>query len=87
MQASAPSSAARRCSNIVHRRVGEAGVDDALLLVGEARGGLLRVVEDEAAGEEQRLGVLLELGRAWPARTPLVAISYSLVIKKPDPLG
>src|SRR5467141_963867 len=49
-----------------NRRVGEARVDEAALAAGEARSRLLGVVEDEARGEEQRLGVLVELGARLP---------------------
>ena len=44
------------------RGIGEARVDEAFLAAAEARRGLLGAVEDEARGEEQRLGVLVELG-------------------------
>src|SRR5437879_12882149 len=45
---------------------GEARVDEAALAAGEARSRLLGVVENEARGEEQRLGVLVELGARLP---------------------
>jgi hypothetical protein len=46
----------------LHGGIGVAGVHHALLFAGEARRRLARVVEDEARGEEERLGMLLELG-------------------------
>ena len=44
-----------------HRRIGEARVDEALVAAGEARRGLRGVLEHEARGQEQRLGMLVEL--------------------------
>jgi hypothetical protein len=42
-------------------RIGEAGVNVALLFAGKAPGGLRRTLEDKAGGQVQRLGVLAEL--------------------------
>ena len=59
--ASAPSSAAMRCSNMAHGRVGVARIDVARDLAGEARLALLRALVDVALGQEQRLRDLAEL--------------------------
>src|SRR2546422_10497507 len=55
-------------AGLEHRNswVGEARVDEAAAAAGEARSRLLGVVENEARGEEQRLGVLVELGARLP---------------------
>ena len=72
--ASVPSSAASRCSKHGDGRVGRAAVDEASPAVGEAARRRLRVGLHEAAGEEQRLGVLAVLaGLAAPARTASVS--------------
>ena len=59
--ASAPSSGARRSSNMRGRGVAEARVDEAGLLAGEARLAASALVIGEALGEEQRLGDLAVL--------------------------
>ena len=45
-----------------HGGIGVARIHHSFFVVGEARRGLRRVVEHEARGEEQRFGVLVELG-------------------------
>ncbi len=72
-QASVPSSAASRRSNIVTVGLDEARVGEGLFLVGEAARRGLGVGLHEAAGQVQRFGVLAPgLGRR-PSRTACVA--------------
>ncbi len=69
-QASAPSSSASRSSNILHRRIAVAGIDEAGLFAGEARVGLLGAVVDEALGQIERLGGLAVAASAPGRRAP-----------------
>jgi len=83
MQASAPSRAASR--------VGEAGVDHALLVAGKPRRRLGGVGEDEAGGQVERFGVLVELA-AYLAGADGQGLQAILLVhvsspKKQNPVG
>ena len=66
-----------------HRRIGEARVDEGLLFVGEARRGRGRIGMHEAAGQEQRLGVLAPLaGRQALAHGERVQAQHRRAVRR-----
>jgi hypothetical protein len=69
-----------------HRGIGVARIHHSFFVVGEARRGLRRVVEQEARSQEQRFGVLVELGAHLPGAHALGRQLMLICHKKTRPL-
>jgi hypothetical protein len=86
-QASAPSISAMRCSSISHRGILQPRIGHALLLAGEARGGIGRLVIGVTRGEEERLARLAIFGaRGAAAHRLRGGAPASLVIDRSWPV-